>query len=572
MGIGDRLQTSAGEITSRYRETLGPLIAKVCVIYALVFALLNFGIVLNKDVMPFALGLSGRIHAVAASEKSVAFLLGVIALFLAYELWLKKVAALYLLCGVLALQSLIDVWKRYGIVSGGIGFFIALIFLSSLPEFPATPDKKSLDRLLVFVPGFLIVLSTYSVGGLYLLRARLGLDSHPIHLLRSAILLGLGRVGHDVGGLVSVFRTSLVAVSIFGAGYALVTLFKPHAALFKEDVLLRERAAEIVRKYGSDSLAYFTLRDGKSLYFYGEDTFIAYRVTSGVAIMSGDPVGPRSSIKEAISEFEEYCTRKGWRLASYSASEGKLSEYRDAGLKYFDLGEEPVIELGRFSLNGRKMRKVRQSVRKLERLGYSVDFFFNSGIPPHLRNELRRISQEWRGEKPEAGFAMGLGRLLAYEDPDCLLSLAYDDAMNPVGFLYLVPMYAKAGYSLDITRTKWGAPAALSDFLIAKTALFLRDKGYQKMSLHFLAFSQHYRPDREERGSAFLALIAKLMDRFIPTTSLYRFDRKFFPTMKKRYVVYQSILDIPRVAYAGFAVESVWNLAKRGVRKANKSE
>ena len=45
--------------------------------------------------------------------------------------------------------------------------------------------------------------------------------------------------------------------------------------------------------WGADTLAPFVLRADKSYFFTDDETaFLAYRVVGGVAIVSGDPVGP----------------------------------------------------------------------------------------------------------------------------------------------------------------------------------------------------------------------------------------------------------------------------------------
>src|SRR5262249_46284612 len=60
----------------------------------------------------------------------------------------------------------------------------------------------------------------------------------------------------------------------------------------RQEALERVRVEGLVREWGADTLAPFTLRKDKS-YFLDDDgsAFLAYRVVGGVAIVSGDPVG-----------------------------------------------------------------------------------------------------------------------------------------------------------------------------------------------------------------------------------------------------------------------------------------
>jgi lysyl-tRNA synthetase class 2 len=192
-----------------------------------------------------------------------------------------------------------------------------------------------------------------------------------------------------------------------------------------------------------------------------------------------------------------------------------------------------------------------------------MEFMFNSGIPSHLRHELGQISADWRGDNPETGFSMGLGRLMSSEDPDCLLAIAYDPGGEPIGFAYLVPVYPRIGYSLDITRTSRDTSNGINEYIFTRTALFLKERGYRFMSLHFAAFSQHYRKDRKEDGSRMVRAICRVVDLFLPMMSLYDFDRKFQPSWKKRYLVFDSYADIPRLGVTAVTIESFYKLMRR---------
>ena len=321
------------------------------------------------------------------------------------------------------------------------------------------------------------------------------------------------------------------------------------------------RAKKLVECYSSDSLSYFNLRRDKNLFFHKDGSFLAYRIIMGIALISGDPIGRPELIPEIVEDFRKYCAKKGLPFAYFASSEDYLPFYNKAGLRSFLLGEEAVIRLGGFSLEGRNVKDLRHAVTKLKKMGFTMEFMFNADIPTHLRRELTQISRGWRGDKPETGFSMGLGRLFDPGDEACLLCLAYDGNCQPVGFLHLVPIYPNIGYSLDIARTRNDAPNGLMEFMIANTAQFLMEHDFQLMSLHFCFFSQHYRYDREEPGSVFARYIAKAFDFKLPVISVYNFDKRFLPLVwKKRFIVYERILDFPRIILACLKAESVLSL------------
>ena len=129
------------------------------------------------------------------------------------------------------------------------------------------------------------------------------------------------------------------------------------------------------RRSGADTLAPFALRSDKSYFFAADESaFLAYRVVGGVAIVSGDPIGAadarvrRSSVASSTSRT----SAAGASPCSACRSED-LELYRALGLRALYHGDEAVVETASFSLEGRAIRKVRQSVTRLQKAGFSVD-------------------------------------------------------------------------------------------------------------------------------------------------------------------------------------------------------
>ena len=112
-------------------------------------------------------------------------------------------------------------------------------------------------------------------------------------------------------------------------------------------------ARSLVLAWGADTLAPFVLRADKS-YFFSEDerAFLAYRVVGGVAVVSGDPIGPPSEFDLLVERFIAFATSRDWRIAILGASERCLDLYRVHGLHALYHGDEAVIDDGSFSLDG----------------------------------------------------------------------------------------------------------------------------------------------------------------------------------------------------------------------------
>ena len=258
----------------------------------------------------------------------------------------------------------------------------------------------------------------------------------------------------------------------------------------------RDRATELVHEHGTDSLAYFALRRDKSYFFAPSGrSFLAYRVIGSTALVAGDPIGEAQERGELMSEFVRVAHTKGWRVAIAGASNEALEDYTAIGFKSMYLGDEAVIRPSEFSLDGRAIRKVRQSVSRLKKSGYEVRMLSTADADDHLRAELRAVSEEWRGAWPERGFTMAMDALFRY--PDTVLAVAVGPGGAVGGFLQLVPSPASEGYSLSSMRRRKDTPNGLMEYLITEAVGWARAHHVTEVSLNFAVFADFLHADED---------------------------------------------------------------------------
>jgi lysyl-tRNA synthetase class 2 len=349
---------------------------------------------------------------------------------------------------------------------------------------------------------------------------------------------------------------ALTGVGIFLGIAALYFWLRPFGQAVAQTVGERRVARALVETYGSDSLSFFALRRDKSYLFSPtRHAFLAYRVVAGTALVSGDPVGDEAEIDELLAELRRLVRARGWRLAVVGASEDKLGHYRAMGLKPVPMGEEAVLRPAEFSLDGRAIRKVRQSVSRLCKAGYSFRVVAADEVDAELEAELAAVSAAWRGDQPERGFSMAIDNLHV---PDTVLALAVDEECRVGGFLHLAPSPAGGGWSLSTMRRRPGVPNGLTEFLIVEALAWARDAGASELSLNFCALTDFLAP---ERASSWWKRAARrgllLADNVFQLERLYAFNRKFFPEWRRRYICVEHLTDLPAVGLAYLHAESL---------------
>ena len=319
----------------------------------------------------------------------------------------------------------------------------------------------------------------------------------------------------------------------------------------------RDRAEALVQEHGHDSLAYFALRRDKSYFFsVSGRSFLAYRVVGGTALVAGDPIGAEDERHELISEFRRVAHAKGWRVAIAGASNDALADYAGVGFKSIYLGDEAVIRPADFTLDGRAIRKVRQSVSRLEKSGYEVRVLTAGDADERLRGELKAVSEEWRGNWPERGFTMAMDAMFIYPDSVLAVAVGPDGAVG--GFLQLVPSPASDGYSLASMRRRRDTPNGLMEYLITETVVWARQHAVTELSLNFAVFADFLRTDETAtRWTRSLRWALLKADRLFQVERLHSFNRKFFPHWRRRYFCFERWTDFPLAGLAYLHAESL---------------
>jgi lysyl-tRNA synthetase class 2 len=317
----------------------------------------------------------------------------------------------------------------------------------------------------------------------------------------------------------------------------------------------RQAAATLVRAHGRDTLSFFKLRADKH-YFFNQDrtAFVGYRIENGVLLLSGDPVGPSQTFPRLLSDLRAFADARGLKLGAVGASEALCGLYESLGLRTIYLGDEAIIELQRFSLEGRPIRKVRQSVTRLTKAGFAAELHRLGELEETTLAEVERVIELGRQGAPERGFSMAMDTIDCERSEETLVVLARDGDGAVRGVLHFVPVYGRAAVSLSFMRRDPATPNGLTEFLVARGAELLRERGVEEMSLNFAAFARWmHSPERPRER--WLGKLVALGNPFFQIESLYRFNAKFFPRWEPRYLVYDGPLGLPRASIAALWAE-----------------
>lgn len=505
--------------------------------------------------------------SVAHAAAALTLIIGILLLLLAHGLRRRKLRAWRAVVALLGLSVVLNLAKGLDFEEATVSAVLLIAAIWLRREFPAAGDPRTRWS----APFALVGLLAVSVGlGMAMLAVRRHalVGAPPIGRQLEFVVAGLFSIsgplvfrnGH-VADLVGDLLGALGVVCVLVPAYLLLRPPEPLARLDGEDELrMRALLAEHGRR---DSLGYFALRRDKSVLFSASGkSAIAYRVVSGVMLASGDPLGDPEAWPGAISRFVHEAQRHAWVPAVIGCGElGAEVWAREAALSVLELGDEAVVEVADFSLEGRAMRNVRQAVARAERAGYCCHVRRIQDLAAEEVAQLRAQAAAWRGAQTERGFSMALGRFADPADGQCVVVTAERDGRLGA-FLHFVP-WGSDGLSLDLMRRDRAAENGLNEALIVAAMRCAPQLGIRRLSLNFSVFrSALERGERLGAGPVIRAWRGVLLfvSRWFQIESLYRFNAKFRPIWEPRYICFPAARDLPRIAIAALEAEAfvVW--------------
>jgi len=317
----------------------------------------------------------------------------------------------------------------------------------------------------------------------------------------------------------------------------------------------RNKAKEIVGKYGRTTLARLALLEDKSYYFSpsGKST-IAYVPKGRGAIALGDPIGPPEDRKEAIVGFQEFCDRNDWYPTFYQTLLDDLEIYYALGFRVVQIGEAVIVNLKDFTLKGKANQNLRTAINRLTKAGHQVKFY-EPPLSSELMRQMKAVSDEWLQmvQGAEKQFSVGWfnetylreTRVIAIHTPDGKIS----------AFANMISSGDRV-IGVDLMRRRTEVENGTMECLFASMFQHCQALGYAEFDLGLSALAGVGEAEKSGRLEKVLIYLSEHLSKFYNFQGLHSFKDKFGPRWEARYLIYPSLGSLPDVVVALIRADS----------------
>ncbi len=355
--------------------------------------------------------------------------------------------------------------------------------------------------------------------------------------------------GHDLqvksafaeGFLLSINACGLISILFF-----LYTLVRPY--VFKSDVSPEdlEEAGKLMEKYGKSALDYFKLSDDKLLFFaQNRQSFISYRIYDTYAVALEDPVAENDGeTEQCITEFDAYCHRSGLKTLYYRVPEKNLEIYRKKNKKSLFLGQEGVVDLTHFSMEGGDRKSLRNGVKKVRERGF-VAKIYEPPLKEGVLQKLRQVSDEWLKDTGRKEIVFSQGMFDEKELRNQTVIAVENEEERTVAFLNVIPDNVEGEGTYDLIRKTADAPPGVMDFLLVELFGYFRSRGLHRVNLGLAPLSGTHMPSNlPERTMKFAYRKIRAFSHY---KGLRAFKEKFDPEWYDQFLVFDHDFDLVNI-------------------------
>lgn len=295
-----------------------------------------------------------------------------------------------------------------------------------------------------------------------------------------------------------------------------------------------DRAAAIIAVQDDPEPNIVLTGDKSVMFSESGESFLMYGTRGRTWVALHAPCGVRAELGTLAWDFIDAARRANARPVFYAVPASSAHTWIDLGLALYKMGEEAVVPLDQFSLEGKPRKRLRTSHNRALRDGFTFEML-SAPVSDAVLDELKQISDAWLQSKAgaEKSFSVGaFDRDYLRRFPIAVIRL--EGRIVAFANLWMTDTRHKA--SIDLMRHLDDIPSGVMEFLFTELLLHLKSEGFAAFSLGNAPLAGLQTRPGAPLSSRIGALIYSRGGRFYNFEGLRAFKSKFDPDWQPVYV------------------------------------
>lgn len=431
------------------------------------------------------------------------------------------------------------------------GFVMAVLTFTRQQYFRKGNKRFQLFGLQTVLVTICAVLVYGIVGFYYLDTVHFGIDFSLAASVQNTLLYFL-MIGNNLDSKTVFGRDFLYSLNFLGGislSFFVYTFIRPYIFQPEMEDESWQKARDLVQLYGDSSLDYFKTYHDKLLYF-GRETegFIAYRVGAGFAVVLEKPVcSGEQDMVLLIKEFDQFCRENDLECAYYRCDELSLPVFQSLGKNSIIIGQEAVIDLKAFTLEGGDKKSLRNAVKNIANKGF-VTKIYQAPVKEGVMQRLKAVSDEWIETTGYNEMVFSQGIFSKDELSSQTILTLENDEEKIIAFANIIPDYARGEGTYDLIRKTKDAPGTTLDAMMVELINYFKAQDFQYLNIGMVPLSgAEAGKDITERTIKFAYQNVKQFGYY---KSLREYKSKFSPAWRSKYLIYDDAYALIRIPAA----------------------
>lgn len=498
----------------------------------------------------------------AQASRYSSLLIGITLLYAASQLARKKVSAYYIAVIGISLLIAVELLHFRDPIQLLLYSAVLVSILKDRRQYVVRSDPDSIRRASKTAALILVVVIAFA--GLIMSRTdtrTFGTDLSVVQTVdtigRSLISLPLPATIHlDRGG-----RRVVDLLHVAGIGASLligVSLFQPLKLRRPAPRSALREAERLIEGYSNSSEDHLKLWPEDKHYYFYQDSFVAYKVTNGIALVLDGVTGKPADAGRLRRAFLDFAHGNGWSVAIIHADHAEAEKWERYELDSVFIGSEAAVDTTEFMAKTTNDKHFRYVRNKAEKDGLSFALW-PAPLTSTQVEQLRQVSDSWLAAgKREYSFIMGYFDT-SYISHTTTGVLFQNDQV--VAYANLLPSHVAGVDSIDHMRSVPGLSQVAMHFLLMQLIAERATSGSQEFNLGLAPLSKLEDQALENLSERLLPLIKLLGSRYYSFSGLEQFKGKFRPDWEARYITYDG--GVTRLPLVVTALNSATSYKKR---------